>query len=85
VLPSAGCATASPVAVELVDGVDVGELPPDGDPDADEVVVAGAEEDVLVAGGDCGGVEDFRALVVGLAARVALGVSDAVPRLVPVA
>ena len=67
----------------------------DGDPDAESVsvgvpvavdeLVAVAEEDVLVAGDDCGGVDDRRALVVGLTERFALGVSDAVPRLVPVA
>ena len=67
-------------------GVDVGggdELVfvgvPVGDP---ELVVADAEEDGLFDG-ECVGFGDFRALVVGLGERVALGYSGAVPRLVP--
>jgi hypothetical protein len=57
-------------------GVDV-DVVGDGEPLAgplaggDVLVVADAEEDVLVDGADCVGVEDFRALVVGLAERVA--------------
>jgi hypothetical protein len=60
----------------LVDaGADV-DVVGDGEPLAgpvggDVLVDAGAEGDVLVAGADCVGVEDFRALVVGLAERVA--------------
>jgi hypothetical protein len=46
-----------------------------------DVVVAGAEEDVLVVGDDVG-VEDCRSLVVGLADGVAEGAFDAIPRLV---
>ena len=68
----------------------LGDGDPDGEPDSvgdvgGALVVAGAEEDVLVDGDDCVDVEDCRALVVGLTERLALGVSDAVPRLVPVA
>ena len=82
-LPSAAGATAPAAGLTVVGGDDdTGGLL--GGPVVGGVlVVAGAEEDVLVAGDDCGGVEDFRALVVGRAARVALGVSDVVPRLVP--
>ena len=46
-----------------------------------DVVVAGAEEDVLVVGDDVG-VEDCRSLVVGLADGVAEGAFDAIPSLV---
>jgi hypothetical protein len=64
-------------------GVDVGDWlfvgVPVGDP---ELVVADAEEDGLFDG-ECVGFGDFRALVVGLGERVALGYSGAVPRLVP--
>ena len=63
--PSGGGPAASPVADVDVDG--------DGEPLAgplgggDVLVVADAEEDVLVVGDDSVGVEDRRALVVGLA------------------
>jgi hypothetical protein len=75
--PSAG---GAPVVVSDVDGDGLPVSPVGGG----ELVVGGAEGDVLVAGGDCGGAEDFRALVVGLAERVAVGAFDSVPRLVPV-
>ena len=71
-----------------------GDVVGDGDPEDEsgsvgvpvgvDELVAGAEEDVLVDGDDCVGVDDRRALVVGLAERDALGVVVAVPRLVPV-
>ena len=78
-LPASG--GTSPVGVSV--GVDVGEMLLVGVPvGAAELVVADAEEDGLFDG-ECVGFGDFRALVVGLAERVAVGVSDAVPRLVP--
>jgi len=70
-VPSPASGSGSPVA-----GADV-DVDGDGEPLAgplaggDVLVVADAEEDVLVDGADCVGVEDFRALVVGLAERVA--------------
>ena len=76
--PASGSPGTEPV------GVGVGDEPGFVGVVDGELVVAGAEGDVLVGGDECGGVEDFRALVVGRAERVALGVSDAVPRLVPV-
>jgi hypothetical protein len=81
VLPPAGWAAAS--GAVLVD-VDVGVAEPVlvGVPvEAVELVVADAEEDVLVVGDDVG-VEDCRVLVVGLANGVAVGAFDSVPRLV---
>ena len=64
-------------------GVDVGEMLLVGVPvGAAELVVADAEEDGLFDG-ECVGSGDFRAVVVGLGERVALGYSGAVPRLVP--
>jgi hypothetical protein len=81
-VPSPASGSAGPVAEPVGDG----EPPPVGVPVGfPELVVADAEEDVLVGGDDFVDVEDCRALVVGLAERVALGVSDAVPRLVLVA
>jgi hypothetical protein len=58
---------------ELVVGVPVGVA---------ELVVADAEGDVLFDGDDVG-VEVRRAVVVGLAERVAVGAFDAILRLVP--
>ena len=75
--PASGSPGTEPV------GVGVGDEPGFVGVVDGELVVAGAEGDVLVGGDECGGVEDFRALVVGLAERVAVGVLDAVPRLVP--
>jgi hypothetical protein len=76
----------SPIVGESVGDDDVGggdELGSVGDSVGDvELVVADAEGDVLFDG-ECVGFGDFRALVVGLAERVALGYSGAVPRLVP--
>jgi hypothetical protein len=77
----------NPVVVVVSVGVGVGDV--DGEPlsvgdsvgDV-ELVVADAEGDVLFDG-ECVGFGDFRALVVGLGERVALGYSGAVPRLVP--
>ena len=65
-------------------GVDVGGEPvsvgvPVG---VAELLVADAEEDGLFDG-ECVGSGDFRAVVVGLGERVAVGYSGAVPRLVP--
>jgi hypothetical protein len=81
-VPSPASGSIGPVGVSV--GVDVGdELVFVGVPDADaELVVADAEEDGLFDG-ECVGFGDFRALVVGLGERVALGYSGAVPRLVP--
>ena len=83
-MPSPASGSAGPVGAPV--GVEVGggdELVfvgvPVGDP---ELVVADAEEDGLFDG-ECVGFGDFRALVVGLGERVALGYSGAVPRLVP--
>src|ERR1700722_539335 len=81
-VPSPVSGGTSPVDVSV--GVDVGDEPvsvgvPLGDP---ELVVADAEEDGLFDG-ECVGFGDFRAVVVGLGERVALGYSGAVPRLVP--
>ena len=81
-MPSPSSGSAGPVVGSVGDGDD--ELVSVGDVGG-ELVVADAEEDVLVDGDDCVDVEDCRALVVGLTERLALGVSDAVPRLVPVA
>ena len=80
-MPSPASGSVGPVGVSV--GVDVGdELVSVGVPLADaELVVADAEEDVLVVGDDVG-FEDFRALVVGLADGVAVGAFDADPRLV---
>jgi len=70
-MPTTGvaAATAAGVVGDVGGGDDGGAEPvlvavPVGAP---ELVVADAEEDVLVDGADCVGVEDFRALVVGLA------------------
>jgi hypothetical protein len=76
------------------DGVGVGVVETGGDVDAgglvvvdpvgvDELLVAGAEGDVLVDGADCVGVEDRRPLGVGPAELVAVGVFDPASRLVP--
>jgi hypothetical protein len=54
-----------------------------GVPVGAELVLAGAEGDLLVVGDDVG-FEDCRSLVVGLADGVAVGVFDPFPRLVPV-
>ena len=72
-MPSPAGGAAPPAAGEL-GGVDeggvVGGLVVGGSVvGGAEVVVAGAEEDVLVVGDDWVGVEDRRALVVGLAER----------------
>jgi hypothetical protein len=50
---------------------------------AAELLVAGAEGDVLVDGADFVGAGDRRTLDVGPAELVAVGVFDAVPTLVP--
>ena len=74
----------APAAGVIVDvGGDVGVAEPVsvGVPVGAELVLAGAEGDVLFVGDDVG-VEDCRLLVVGLADGVAVGVFDAVPRLV---
>jgi hypothetical protein len=82
-VPSPASGSAGPVGAPVGVEVGGGELvfvgPPVGDA---ELVVADAEEDGLFDG-VCVGFGDFRALVVGLGARVALGYSGAVPRLVP--
>jgi hypothetical protein len=80
-VPSPASGSIGPVGVVVGD---TGELPvavPLGDA---ELVVADAEGDMLLDGDECVGVGDCRALVVGLGERVALRVSGAVPRLVPV-
>jgi len=82
-LPTAGLAAAPAAGVLVDDDVGVAELLVDPVGDA-ELVVADAEGDVLFVG-DGVGVGDFRSLVVGLTDRVAVGVFDAVPRLVLVA
>jgi hypothetical protein len=84
-VPSPASGGSGPAAgvVDVVGGGDTGGLLA-GPVGGGELLDAGAEGDVLVAGGDCGGAEDRRALVVGLAERVAVGVSDADLRLVPV-
>ncbi len=48
-----------------------------------ELLVAGAEGDLLFDGADCVGVGDRRPLGVGPAEVLATGVFDAIPRLVP--
>jgi hypothetical protein len=63
---------------------DVGEPVFVGVPVGAELVDAGAEGDALFDGGVSVGVGDRRALVVGLAERVAVGASGAVPRIGPV-
>jgi hypothetical protein len=76
--------TAAPAAGVVVDVEDVvgdGEPVSVGVPVGAELVVAGAEGDVLFVGDDVG-VEDCRLLVVGLADGVAVGAFVAVPRLV---
>ena len=86
-MPTTGvaAATAAGVVGDVGGGDDGGAEPvlvavPVGAP---ELVVADAEEDVLVDGADCVGVEDCFALVVGRAERVASGVFGAVPTVVP--
>jgi len=81
-VPSAACGGACPVSESV--GVDVGDGEPVfvGDPVGPALVVADAEGDGLLDG-ECVGFGDFRAVVVGLGERVALGVSGAVLRLVP--
>jgi hypothetical protein len=49
----------------------------------DELLVAGAEGDVLFDGADFVGVGDRRPLGVGPTELLAVGVFDAIPRLVP--
>jgi hypothetical protein len=84
-MPTAGVA-AAPLSGDADDVLGAGEPLSVGVPvEVAELLVAGAEEDVLVDGDVCVGVEDRRALVVGLTERVAGGVSDVEPRLVPVA
>ena len=78
-------ASGSDGSVDEPVGDGLGEPPPVGVPvEVAELLVAGAEEDVLVDGDDCVGVEDCRTLDVGRAERDALGSCDAVPRLAPV-
>ena len=80
--PPAGGAAAPGAGGVDADDVGVTETVLVGVPvEAVELVVADAEEDVLVVGDDVG-FEDFRALVVGLADGVAVGAFDADPRLV---
>jgi hypothetical protein len=82
-VPASGGIGSLGVSVGDVGGGDDGESLPVGEPDEDaELLDAGAEGDVLFDG-ECVGVGDFRALVVGLGERVAFGYSGAVPRLVP--
>ena len=81
-MPSAASGSIG-VGVDVGVDVDVGEMLLVGVPvGGTELVVADAEEDGLFDG-ECVGAGDFRALVVGLGERVALGYSGAVPRLVP--
>jgi hypothetical protein len=85
-MPTAGAAAAPAAGVPVDVAVDVAVDEPVsvGVPDeVAELLVAGAEEDVLVDGDDCVGVGDCRLLAVGLTDRVAVGVFDAAPRLVP--
>ena len=82
-LPSPASGGIGPVGAIVGDpDGDVG-VPPDGVPVGPaELVVADAEGDVLFDG-DGVGVEVRRALVVGLAGRVAVGAIGAVLRLAP--
>ena len=82
-MPSAASGSIG-VGVDVGVDVDVGEMLLVGVPvGGTELVVADAEEDGLLDG-ECVGFGVFRAVVVGLGGRVALGVSGAVLRLVPV-
>jgi hypothetical protein len=69
---------AEGVGDDDADGLVVGDSVGDG-----ELLVADAEGELLVDGAECVGVGDWRPLDVGLAEWDALGVFDAVSRLVP--
>jgi hypothetical protein len=91
-VPSVGSAVIGGTAVLDVVGVTVGDIVGDVDTGGlvvagpvgdDELLVAGAEGDVLVDGADFVGDGDRRPLDVGPAEVLAAGVFDAVSRLVP--